>query len=146
MTFAGLLIYFLIMKATGLLEIIELRFLNFFILAAGVMLAVKHYRHATEGPIDYLEGFGVGFFTSCIAGLTFAFFLYIYLGVFDPGFMEYLKHTPMGQHLSPMSSAFGILIEATASGTVLTLLSLQYFRKPRSTRHPIRGRGVHHPV
>ncbi len=46
--------------------------------------------------------------------------------------MEYLKTAaPMGSYLDPSSTAFGIMMEGTASGSVLTLLSLQYNRREK---------------
>jgi hypothetical protein len=127
-TSLGLIIYFLLMKLFGLLHILELRFLNFFILAVGVLVTVRNYKKV-HGTVEYLEGFGTGFLTSLVAGALFSFFVYLYLSVLDQNFMEYLRlNAPMGSHLSPISAAFTILIEATASGAVQTLLCLQYYR------------------
>lgn len=145
LTALGLVVFFLLMKLTGLVYHLELRFLNFFILAGGVMLAIKGYREETRGPIDYLEGFGVGFFTSLLSGLIFSAFLFLYLSFLDTGFMEYLRiNAPMGSELNPLNASFGILIEATASGSILALLGLQYYRRPRG-HHSFKG-NIHHHV
>ena len=130
MTGIGLIIYFLLMKVLGLTHVLELRFFNFVILVVGVLFAIRHYRTVSNGLVDYLEGFGMGFLTSLISSAIFSSFLYIYLRVLDPSFMTYLiQNAPLGSYLTPFAASFAIMIEATASGSVITLLGLQYSRK-----------------
>lgn len=148
-TAVALVAFFLIMKLVGLAETLELRFLNFFILAGGVTYAVRNYRNniKKEGEIDYLEGFGIGFFTACVAGLIFGAFLYLYLKFIDPGFLHYIQlREPMGVNVTPLTAVGAIMFEAVGSGCVLALVALQYYRRPKVLHHheEEHSTGVHH--
>src|SRR5262245_5025858 len=105
-TALGLVAFFLLMKFFNLITIVELRFVNFFILAIGVrqMLAAKKRENA--GNLEYLPGMLVGFMTALMASIFFAAFVFLYLSFIDHALMEFIRNTqPFGAYLSPGASA-----------------------------------------
>ena len=53
---AGLILYFIIMKAAGLSHHIELRLLNLVILTAGVYAALKKFKETHTERLNYFRG------------------------------------------------------------------------------------------
>ena len=57
---AGLTIYFMIMKFTGLLHQVELRMLNLIILVAGIYFALKKFKQTHEDHLNYFRALVTG--------------------------------------------------------------------------------------
>jgi hypothetical protein len=127
---AGFMIeYFILMKSLNLVELLELRALNFFILSGGIILALNKYKKSNYSKVPYLEGFGLGLLTTGIAMVIFSTAMGVYLYV-HPLFMEYIKkHVMMGSYLNPSCAALGILIEGSISGLIISFACMQYFKK-----------------
>src|SRR4051812_40703487 len=97
-TSASLVLYFILMRYLNLITILEFRYLNFFILLGGILLALKRYKRSNNNYVPSLEGFGLGLLTTAIALAPFATFIGIYLSL-DPIFMGYIKqHVLMGPY------------------------------------------------
>ncbi len=92
MTAGGLIFYFILAKAFHFVDIIQLRYLNFFILLGGILLAMNKYKRSNAGHVEYLEGFFLGMFTTAIASLLFAVFVGVYL-TWNADFMNFIKST-----------------------------------------------------
>jgi hypothetical protein len=132
---AFLIAYFLIMKAVGLIYILELRLANFIFLAFGVIYALKSYKDHYGGRINYGEGFALGSLVSTVAVITFCIFLAIYLNI-DHDFLQYVqKNALMGGYLTPITAAAGVSLEGIASGVVFSLASMQYFKRYQPEPH-----------
>ena len=79
----------------------------------------------------YLEGFGIGMFTSLIGVITFAVFMLFYLTLIDPAFMDVIREKSMfGSYLNPFIASFTIVIEGLGSGLMITFTLMQYFKNP----------------
>lgn len=129
LTAFALACYFMIMRWTGLAEILELRILNFFILAGGVLLAINKYKILSHERMGYLEGYGLGSAVTFISTFIFAAFMGFYL-YFNPDFMAYIKqHALMGQYLTPFRAAIGLLLEGAASGVIASFMIMQYYKR-----------------
>jgi len=128
-----LIAFFLIMKATGLAYIYELRTLNFFILAIGVYKAMKHMK-SNNASFSYFTGLGTGFLTSAFSLLIFAVFLFIYTNILDPDFMTHLQNNaPFGEYLNPYIASFIIFFEGSISGLILSFGLMQYMKESHMT-------------
>lgn len=128
-TTLGLISFFFLMKAVGLVHIVELRAFNLFIMAAGVYLTVRTVRLYDEEH-NYLKGIGSGLLVAGIAALLFSLFVFVYLQFIDPSFMNSIvKNERFGEFLNPYSVATTIFIEAGFSGFVLSYASMQYLKK-----------------
>ena len=124
--FLGLLIYFFIMYAAGLIHVIELRFLNLLILLAGVYYALKQYRRTHEGHMNYFRALTTGTVTAVIGTSTFSLFLFFFLK-FDHTMMETVRNSQnLGRFLNPYIASFVVFYEGIFSGFGLTYLLANY--------------------
>jgi hypothetical protein len=122
LTALGLIAFFLLMKLLNLNTIVELRFLNVFLLLLGVRYVLIRKRAENGGKLDYLQGMMTGFMTAFLAAVIFAVFVFIYLNI-DSGFMQYLRDTqPFGSYLTPASSSIITILEGAASGAIITFM------------------------
>jgi hypothetical protein len=121
-TSLGLIGFFLLMKLFNLNTIVELRFLNVFIILIGVRYVLLRKREENNGKLEYLNGMMAGFMTAFLAAVIFAVFIFIYLNL-DPSFMQYLRTTqPFGSYLTPASSSLITVLEGAASGAIISFM------------------------
>jgi dolichyl-phosphate-mannose--protein O-mannosyl transferase len=123
----GLIAYFLIMKFANLLNVVELRLLNVFIMIAGIYLALRKFKEMHGQHINYFRALITGVATGAIASLVFAFFLFIYVSFLDTAFMQYIIDTePMGRYLNPYIASFIVALEGVFSGLLVTFILINY--------------------
>ena len=129
LTTAGLIVFFLMMRITGLAEITELRSLNAVIMFAGVFLCIKHFKHnKLDTSFGYLSGIAAGFFTGIVVAISFSVFVGIYVAL-DPVFLAAIvTDNAQKEFLNPWTSAMVIFIEAMASGMLFSYTSMQYLK------------------
>ncbi len=126
--FIGLLAFFLIMKAVGLLNTYELRAFNILIMGGGIYYAIKS-AIKNNPNFDYLKGMGTGLLAGISASLAFAIFNLLYLLILDPEFMvEVTERRPFSEYLNPFTVALVILMEGVASGVIISLGLMQWFK------------------
>jgi hypothetical protein len=112
----GLILYFFVMYAVGLIHVIELRLLNLFIMATGVYFAMKQYRRTHHGRLDYFTALTTGTASAAIAAATFSLFLFIYLSL-DHNLMQSIVHKePLGAYMNPYIASFVVFLEGIFSG------------------------------
>ena len=73
----GLIVFFLAMKFSGLVEHVELRALNLVILVAGIYYALKKFKNTHEDHLNYFRGLVTGVATAAIGALGFTVFLFV---------------------------------------------------------------------
>ena len=139
-TCAALLLYFFIMKLFGLEEILEFRFLNFFILLAGVAYAINRIMKL-EGDYNnddyYLKGFGAGILTSLVAVFSFSAFISLYLVYLDTALLRYIQTTvSFGELVTGFTVFLMLFMEGLASSMIIVFCAMQYF-KSRITTHAV---------
>ena len=94
----GLIIYFLIMKFAGLLDVVELRLLNLVIQVAGIYMALRTFKRTHEDHLNYFRALITGVATAALGAIIFAAFLFIYMEFIDPAFMQFIiDNEPMGR-------------------------------------------------
>ena len=126
-TALGLIALFFIMKAAGVLHIIELRALNFFVLAAGVIMSLRSFKANKPASFTYLKGLGLGVLTGIVASVVFAIFVFVYTHFLDPAFMQTMvENEPFGQYLNPYIAAVAVAVEGIASGMILSFIAMNY--------------------
>ncbi len=127
LTAIGLIILFFIMKLLGIVHIIELRVLNFFVLAAGVVMALRYFSSTKPESFTYFKGLGLGVLTGIVAALIFGLFVFIYTNFIDPAFMQSMvENEPFGQYLNPYIAAVAVTVEGIASGLILSFITMNY--------------------
>ncbi|RAU81995.1 DUF4199 domain-containing protein [Pontibacter arcticus] len=139
LTAAGLILYFLLMKLIGLSHIVELRFFNGLILAAGIILSIRTFKKVNNQKIGYFQGLGAGLITAVIATVLFAAFMLVLLKTgnndllqvlaADKYFGDQIEHTPGIVVFSVL------LLEGIFSGAMISFIAMQYF-KQRSYKVP----------
>ena len=138
----GLILYFFIMYAAGLIHIIELRLLNVFILIAGVYYAMKQFKRTHSGKLDYFRALVTGVATAAVGAATFSLFLFIYLSI-DNNLMDSIaRNEPLGIYLNPYIASFMVLLEGVFSGLAVSYLLSNFF----STDTPVIDRAVDREV
>ncbi|MDH3710166.1 MAG: DUF4199 domain-containing protein [Cyclobacteriaceae bacterium] len=123
----GLIALFFIMKVLGVLHVIELRVLNFFVLAVAVVMALRSFREKKPQSFTYLKGLGLGVLTAIIGSVIFALFVFVYTNFLDPAFMQAMvENEPFGQYLNPYIAAVAVAVEGIASGLILSFIVMNY--------------------
>jgi hypothetical protein len=126
--FAGLVVYFLVMKFFNLAIFQELRFFNGVIIFVGVALSISRLKKFKGEKINYFFGFGGGMLTSLFASVPFALFVLIYL-LSDDYFLAELQHrSAFGMLINPFIGAFVNFIEGMAAGLIASFMVMQYLK------------------
>ncbi len=126
-TAGGLILLFFIMKFAGIVHTIELRALNFFILAYFMVMALRWFKKEKPASFTYLKGLGLGVLTGIIGSLLFAIFVFVYTNFLDPAFMQdIIENEPFGQYLNPYIAAVAVAVEGTASGLIIAFIAMNY--------------------
>ncbi|MBT1699955.1 DUF4199 family protein [Fulvivirgaceae bacterium PWU4] len=129
----GLIVYFFVMYALGLVHIIELRLLNLFIMLGGIYSAMKQYKRTHAGHLNYFRGLSIGVATSVIGASTFAAFLLLYLKADQNLMASIIEREPMGRFLNEYIAAAAVTLEGTFSGMTITYLLLNYVETDKAT-------------
>lgn len=123
--------YFLIIKAVGLIHVIELRFLNAGIMFFGVYKAIKTAKSSIS-EFTYLKGLGTGLFTGAVASATFAIFGFIYLTFVNPEFITSIQENELfGAYINKYGASLQIFIEGTFSSCLISYAVMQYLKVGR---------------
>ena len=131
---AGLVLYFMVMKFAGYLEVVELRLLNLVILVAGVYFALRKFKQTHEDHLNYFRALVTGVATAAIGSLIFAAFLFLYVKL-DTSFMQYIvDHEPMGRFLNPYIASFIVALEGVFSGLLVTFVLINYINTDEPTQ------------
>ena len=119
------------MNLINLTHVTELRFLNFFIMLGGLIIAMRKYLKSRNYRVNYLEGMVMGSIIGGFASFLFGMFMFFYLKYLDPTFMDYLAtHVMFGTYLTPSAGAFLVMMEGAASAAIITFGILQLHKRP----------------
>ncbi|HEY1037840.1 MAG TPA: DUF4199 domain-containing protein [Bacteroidia bacterium] len=120
--------YFLLMQAVGLGHVIELRFLNFIILAYGIYYGITKLRRALPDEDIYFMGLAEGFIITLAAVIPFSAFVSLYLEYIDTGLLnEIRQNIPISGSINGFAAFVVVNLEGLASGALLTYAAMQYF-------------------
>jgi hypothetical protein len=130
-TSLALIAYFMLMKALGLAQILELRFLNAIILAVGVCFGINKLKQKLHEDGFYLKGWLEGIYISAVAVILFALFMSFYLSFIDVSLLQYIQHkqTNTGWSINGLTIFITIFMEGMASAVIITLAAMQYFKR-----------------
>jgi hypothetical protein len=125
-----LIAYFLLMNYLNLIQIIELRALNFLILGLSLFLAFRYYQAKTKRKMAYLQGLLFGLSATAFSVVPFALFMGVYFGWIDQSLLTKLKDNApvLGAYISPVKIACATAFEGIASGMVISFGLMQYFK------------------
>jgi len=132
---AGLIVYFMIMKFSGLLYTTELRMANFIFLALGIYYALKKFKATHDDHMNYFRALVTGVATGAIGSIIFAAYFFLYVSFIDTEFMQYIvDNEPMGRFLNPYISAFIVALEGVFSGLLVTFILINYITTDEPTQ------------
>lgn len=132
MTFFGLAGYFFLMKLLGLTHILELRFLNFVILATGISVGIVRLKRELHENDFYLKGLAHGVYITVVSVIFFAGFMALYLSLVDLELLGDIKQkAPMGFTISGTSIFGALMMEGLASGVIISFIAMQYLKTVR---------------
>lgn len=124
----GIVLYFFIMKISGLEGNSELRFLNFVFVFWGINNAIKSNIIRNRETL-YVRNLAVGIGTSALAvGITVVG-LIIYVSFINPNFIEIIRDSFLwtGDITLPLL-VFALLIEGIASSVISSFILMQYYK------------------
>ncbi len=132
-TFILLSAYFFLMKIFGLVHVVELRFLNSFIMFFGCYKSIKTTKQNLKN-FGYFKGIGVGSLNALVSSALFTIFGIVYITLIEPGFIAELKtNEPLGLYLDGFLAVIQILIEGVISGFIFSFIIMQWMKDPRET-------------
>ena len=124
-------VYFFLLIATGLVHVVELHFLIGVILIVGICIAIKNFKRARKGMIDYLEGIGVGFLVGLVSSVMYAVFQVIGDYVFNMIYtFPYRSDEFFGDKTSIWMLATTWIIFGIVLGPIIAFLAMQYYKRP----------------
>jgi hypothetical protein len=121
------------MYAVGLIHVIELRFLNLFIMLGGIYAALKQYKRTHAEHLNYFKGLTIGAATATIGASTFAAFVLIYLKIDQSLMASIIANEPMGRYMNEYIAAAIITLEGVFSGLTMTYLLINYIETDKAT-------------
>jgi hypothetical protein len=120
------IVFLLIMKAMGLIEVTGLRAVNYVVLFFVCFFGIKRWINQTEHFIPFLTVFVTAFLTGVFSFLLFSIFLLFYTK-FDHSMTElFNKNAPMSLQSIP---SVIILFEGSAISIITAFINMQYFRR-----------------
>jgi hypothetical protein len=122
----GLIAYFILMKLIGLSHHVELRLLNLFIQTVGVYYAIKAFKAAHGGGINYFRALVTGVVAATIGSGIFAIFLFTYMQLDSSMMDSIVKNEPMGHYLNAWIASFIVALEGGFSGLLVTFVIINY--------------------
>lgn len=128
---AACIVYFLLMRLLHLHTMVTLSLLNAIFVSAGIFFAIRSYKAAKRGMINYLEGLGLGFVTGLIAGAVFSAFIILFSSFIDTQFLDDTTADEyFGSDVSRMALFGYIALEIWMSGALAAFVFMQYFKRP----------------
>ncbi|REJ83713.1 MAG: DUF4199 domain-containing protein [Bacteroidetes bacterium] len=132
----GMAVYFLIMKAAGFANRVELHFLNIFIMFWGIRYVLLRARNDNNGRLDYLPGLTSGFLTALMTAIFFAVFIFIYFSYLDNAMLLSLQsELSFGQYVTPGALVLMIVLEGGASGAILSFALIHLLNREKIRRN-----------
>jgi hypothetical protein len=120
--FLGLVAYFFLCYALGLIHVLELRLFNFVFMCVGIYYAMKQYRRTHDGHMNYFRALALGASTAFIGTSVFVLFLFIILSLNGNMYQEIVKNAPMGPHLNVWIATSAVWAEGMFSGAMATFI------------------------
>jgi hypothetical protein len=127
--FVLLVVYFIIMKFTNILQSEMAWAFNFVILLSVMLYTFNSYRSKTQPNVSYIPGFRMGCVIWLIAIFPYVLFVYGYTYL-NPGILPLFKGNIlfMTTEVTPTTVAASILLEGVATGIILTFTIMQYYK------------------
>lgn len=114
----------------GFLARVEAGSLDILILVAGVVMAIKRFKHARGNRMPYLQGFGTGIITALVASVMLGVFFWLLGSISQTAMAEIQARDLFGVDWGVLISGLGIILMGTMSGVITSLIAMQYYKSP----------------
>jgi len=84
-------VFFLVVSMADVNPQGGVKYVNWIITVALLLLAHKYYKDSRDGFMSYGEGIAISFWMGLVTGVIYSIFTYIYIKFVDQGFIESLK-------------------------------------------------------
>jgi hypothetical protein len=121
----GLIIFFMACYWLGLVHVRELRLLNFPIMLAGVYYCLDQWRK-THGHLSYWNALTLGAYSTGIAALTFATFLFVIFSIDHQLYIRVVKEEPLGEYMNLFIATSAVALEGIMAGAMATYVTCNY--------------------
>jgi hypothetical protein len=133
-TAGACIIYFLIARASGFVNMTNFRFINYFILGVGISIGYIEVRHIIhKHRLNYLPGIILGFVMTFITAIVYTLFIFIYSRFIDLSFIPVISRDLPYYSSGLNAYIIGICIffESMVVGVFLSFIVMQYFKRNR---------------
>lgn len=128
------MIYFLLMWALGMTNIVELSFISGIFLVIGIVVAISSFKRARNGVIEYFQGLGIGATVGVVSSVLLAIFLMIFVSVLDTNYLESLQASSLFPESLSMLALFALtIVYGTVPGVIIAFIAMQWFKNPDHT-------------
>ena len=128
------MVYFLLMWALGLTNIVELSFFSGIFLVVGIVVAISNFKRAKNGVIEYFQGLGIGATVGVVSSVILAIFLMIFVSLMDTEYLESLQASALfPESLSQLSLFVITIVYGTVPGVIIGFIAMQWFKNPDHT-------------
>jgi hypothetical protein len=123
------ILFFLLMRAVGLMAHFELRHVNLLIMTGFTIAALAKVNGKTRNKLEFLTGLGIAMLVAGVSFAIFGAFMFFYLKYLDPAFMQHLIQTaPFGEYLTPANTAGWVIHEGFGSQVIIGLIVVETFK------------------
>ena len=134
------IVYFILMWAIGVSEIVELSFISGLFLVIGIVIAISNYKKVRRGGIRYLEGFGIGATVGAVSSAILALFLMIFLSTLDAEYLAQLQASSLFPEGLSMFLLFVLtILYGTIPGALIAFIAMQWFKREEHNTMPGQG-------
>ncbi|MBC5991448.1 DUF4199 domain-containing protein [Pontibacter cellulosilyticus] len=128
------IVYFLLMWALGLQEIVELSFFSAVFLIVGIIVAISRFKKIRDGKIQYFQGLGIGATTGAVSSIILAIFLMIFVSTVGQEYLYSLQTSYLfPESLSKLSLFLTTIVYGTIPGLFIAFIAMQWFKRPDHT-------------
>ncbi|MFD2512595.1 DUF4199 domain-containing protein [Pontibacter locisalis] len=128
------MIYFMLMWALGLTDVVELSFFSGIFLIIGIVMAIKSFKRAKNGVIAYFQGLGIGATVGAVSSALLALFLVVFVNVLETDYLESLQASALfPESLSILSLFVLTIVYGTVPGLLVAFIAMQWFKNPDHT-------------
>ena len=137
--FAGLVVYFLLLRTLDLHTNPIYSIGNAFIVGAGIFLAYYTTSKASKGSdkLEYYSGFNLGFLTGLNATVLFLIFFVLFSEEIEPTYLQELVGNWKTHYHTPDALVFFVVfIMGISTSIVTTLFLMQYYKRSWNLKTP----------
>jgi hypothetical protein len=142
--FIAYAVYFLVMRALGMVTVVELRFLNYIFLAAVTFYACRKAESYKQWRLKYLQAFIVIFLTGAFSFIYFGVFMMAY-SLFDPIILDTFADLFQGSTVfGRFSPPFLIASEGISFSSIIALGMAFFVQEYSGLKHKNSGEVLTH--